>query len=386
MKERPDTQAIHTGEPKPSILGAVNIPIFQSSTYLYDPEQLQQGVRYHRLNNSPNHNHVAKKIATLEHGEAALITSSGMSAITTAVLALVKHGGHILAQDRLYAGTMTFFSKPLLDFGRNVTHFDLNKLDELEAKLRPETTAIYIESLSNPLLRAPDYEAIIRFAKKNNLLTFIDNTFPSPINFTPRDLGFDVVLHSATKYLNGHSDVIAGAVVGSKQHIETTRMLANTLGGCLDANSLYLLQRGLKTLGVRVRAHNQNAQLLAEALEKMSSVENVIYPGLPHHPDHERVKKYHHGFGGMLTFQAKGGVEDLEKRLKKLRYAFNAPSLGGVETLLTLPSQTSFANFTAADKKALGLNDTLVRISVGLEDVQDLIADFKAAFDSESPK
>lgn len=381
MRERPDTQAIHTAEPKPAILGAVNMPIFQSSTYFHDPQQLQQGVRYHRLNNSPNHNHVAEKISALEHGEAALITSSGMSAITTAILALVKNGEHILAQDHLYAGTMTFFGAPLNDFGRSVSFFDPNNLTELETKLRPETKAIYVESLENPLLRAPDYEAIIRFAKQHQLLTFIDNTFPSPINFTPLDLGFDIILHSATKYLNGHSDVIAGAIVGSKKHIETVRSLANTLGGCLDANSLYLLQRGLKTLGVRVRAHNQNAQLLAEALKKMAFVEKVIYPGLPDHPDHERIKKYHNGFGGMLTFQAKGTSEELEKRLKRLHYAFNAPSLGGPETLLTLPSQTSFANFTAEEKKALGLNDTLVRISVGLEDPQDLIADFKAAFD-----
>ncbi len=381
MTIHPDTQAIHTGEHKPAILGAVNMPIFQSSTYYHDPEQLHQGVRYHRLNNSPNHNHVAEKIAALEHGEAALITSSGMSAITTAVLALVKKGEHILAQNRLYAGTMTFFGAPIEDFGRAVTHFDLNHLDELASKLRPETKAIYVESLENPLLRAPDYKAIIQFARKHNLIAFIDNTFPSPVNFTPLDLGFDIVLHSATKYLNGHSDIIAGAVVGTKKNIETIRNLANILGGCLDPNSLFLLQRGLRTLGVRVRAHNQNAQLLAEALEKMRFVENVIYPGLPSHPDHARVKKFHRGFGGMLTFQFKGSIGDLETRLKRLKYAFNAPSLGGPETLLTLPVQTSFANFSAAEKKTLGLNETLVRISVGLEDPADLIADFKAAFD-----
>lgn len=380
-QERLDTRAVHSGEPKPGILGSVNLPIFQSSTYLHDPEQLHDGVRYHRLNNSPQHKSLGIKLASLENTESALVCSSGMAAVTTALLALVPHGGHVIAQERLYAGTRSFLDKFWKDLGREVTFFDPYSHTSWNELVRPNTAAIYIESLENPLIRLPDFEKIVKFAKQHKLISMIDNTFPSPINFRPAEWGFDVVIHSATKYLNGHSDVIAGCIAGSKAHVLAVRDYLNIMGGSLDPQSCFLLQRGLKTLGIRVRQHNINAMTLAEALGSMKTVRRVLYPGLSNHPDHALAKRYFNGFGGMLTFDFAGTPPELDARLKKLHYAFNAPSLGGPETLLTLPTQTSFASFSEAQKKALGITDTLVRVSVGLEDAADLIADFKRAFD-----
>lgn len=376
-----DTKAIHSGEPRPPILGSVNLPIFQSSTYLHDPEELAHGVRYHRLNNSPQHLSLGEKLAALEETEAALVTSSGMAAIATSLLALIGKGQHILVQERLYAGSRKFFDQYFPDYGRAVTFFDPAKLDELPKLVRPNTKGMYVEALENPLLRAYDFEQLVAFAKKHELLTFIDNTFPSPVNFQPAKLGFDVILHSATKYLNGHSDIIAGCVMGSKTAINTIREHLNVLGGCLDPQSCFLLQRGLKTLGLRVRQHNANAMALAEALTTMKTIKQVTYPGLPEHPDRVFIKKYFKGSGGMLTFEFGGSLEQLEQRLLRLKFAFNAPSLGGPETLITLPVQTSFANFSAQQLQELKLSNTLVRVSVGLEDPNDLIADFMQAFD-----
>lgn len=379
--EKLDTQAIHAGS-HAHVLGAVNLPIFQSSTYLHDPEDLGEGVRYHRLNNSPHHRLLAKKLAALEGTEDALVTASGMAAITTTLLALVPKGGHVIAQAGLYAGTRAFFEYHWNDFGRLVTFVDQNDPLSWEKALRHDTKAFFFESLENPLMRAADFTGIRDFAKRHGLLTLVDNTFPSPVNFRPASLGFDVVLHSATKYLNGHSDIIAGAVCGSKEHVAKVKELLNVLGGCLDPHSCFLLERGLKTLGIRVRAHNENAAALAQALTEMKTVRRVMYPGLASHPDHARVKEHFDGFGAMITFDFAGDMNDLEARLKKLELAFNAPSLGGPETLITLPAQTSFAIFTPIERQHLGISDTLVRISVGLEDANDLIEDFRRAFDS----
>jgi len=375
-----DTRAIHSGEKV--FERSVTMPIFQSSTYIFEEEVQYTDVKYGRLTNTPNHQTLCEKIADLEGGEAGLVTSSGMSAISTALLAMVKSGGHLLAQDNLYGGTYYFLRDDFPSWGREVTLFSLEESNSIEKQIRSNTRAIYVETISNPLLKVPDFEQIVSLARKHKLLAIIDNTFASPYNFNPIALGFDLVLHSATKYLNGHSDVLAGAVVGSREQIEKIRTLLCHLGPCLDPHACFLLNRGLKTLGPRVRQHNESAYLLAQHLSQFKSVEKVYYPGLSTHPDHGKAKKYFKGFGGMLSFDFRGTPEELEKRLKKLKLPFVAPSLGGVETLVTRPSTTSHSGISPEERGQLKIGDTLVRVSVGLEDVQDLMEDFSQAFDT----
>lgn len=376
---RMDTLAVHAGEPHPRIQGAVVPPIFPSTTYEYGGEASYGDVRYTRLSNTPNHAVVGAKIAALERTDAALVTASGMSAISSALLAMVGPGEHLLAQSDLYGGTHTFLAEHFPKLGRSVTFFPTQVAGGLETLARPETRAIYVESVSNPLLEIPDLPAIVELAKQRGIVSLIDNTFPSPVNFNPADLGFDLVLHSATKYLNGHTDVVAGVVAGSKARVEAIRGLVNHLGGTLGAQSCYLLNRGLKTLGVRVRAQGEGAMRLATALKEHSKVERVIYPGLPTHPQHSRAKEWFRGFGGMLSFVCRGDAASVDAALKKLKYAAVAPSLGGVETLVTRPATTSHSGMGTEARRRLGIKDTLVRVSVGLEDPVDLIRDFLGA-------
>jgi cystathionine beta-lyase/cystathionine gamma-synthase len=370
-----DTIAIHAGELKPPLMRSVGMPIFQTSTYVYDPDDEKNAIMYHRMNNTPNHSFLGKKLAALEHSEAALVTASGMSAITAAVFAAVGPGEHLLSQERLYGGTGYFF-RDFSRYNRNVSYFSLNDLEKLDSLVTSKTKAVYVESLENPLLRAPDFERVVGFAKARGLTTIIDNTFPSPVNFNPIDMGFDVVVHSATKYLNGHSDIIAGAIMSTERFVEEANKVLLILGGCLDAHSCFLLQRGLKTLGLRVRQHNANALKVAEGLQRIKGVQNVIYPGLESHPDHRLVREYFKGFGGMLCFYLDRDPKEIDERLHQMELAYVAPSLGGAETLITRPSSTSFAAYPAAERKRLGLTDNLVRVSVGLEDPEDLLADF----------
>lgn len=373
-----DTRAIHSGEKV--FERSVTMPIFQTSTYIFEEEVQYTDVKYGRLTNTPNHQTLCEKIAILEGGEAGLVTSSGMSAISTALLAMVEGGGHLIAQDNLYGGTYYFLRDDFPSWGREVSLFSLENTDQLEKLIRPNTQALYVETISNPLLKIPDFEQILLIARKHNLLTIIDNTFASPYNFNPIALGFDLVLHSATKYLNGHSDVLAGAVVGTRENIEKIRTLLCHLGPCLDPHACFLLNRGIKTLGPRVRQQNESAHLLAQHLSELASIERVYYPGLRDHGDHLRAKKNFKGYGGMLSFDFRGVPEELEKCLKALKIPFVAPSLGGVETLVTRPSTTSHSGISPEERKQLGIKDTLVRVSVGLEDIQDLIEDFTRAF------
>ncbi len=374
-----DTRAIHAGEPHPRISGSVVPPIFPSATYEYSGEASYDEVRYTRLSNTPNHQLVGDKIASLEGAEAGLVTSSGMSAISTALLALVGPGEHLLAQADLYGGTYHFLTDFFPKLGRTVTLVPTQKAGELEKYLKPNTRAVYAESISNPLFEIPDLPAVAAFARQKGLLSLIDNTFPSPVNFNPVRLGFDLVIHSATKYLNGHTDVIAGAVAGKRALVEAVRLQLNHLGGSLDPNSCFLLNRGMKTLGVRVRAQGVGAMQLATALQGHPKVERVLYPGLPSHPHHGRAKEWFRGFGGMLAFEYAGDLAFLDKGLRSLRYAALAPSLGGVESLVTRPATTSHSGMGPEARAKLGIKDSLVRISVGLEDPADLIADFLEA-------
>lgn len=375
-----DTKLIHGGEPSPLIEKAVTMPIFQSSTYEIGESQSGEinynDIKYVRLNNTPNHLAIHEKIAQIEMAEAALVSSSGMASISSALLGLIGFGEHVLAQDNLYGGTYHFLKEFFPKMGREVTFFPLEDINKLPMLLKKNTRAIYVESISNPLLRVPDLKEVVKFAQGNGLISMIDNTFPSPVNFNPIPFGFDVALHSATKYLNGHSDVVAGAMVSRKDLIKKVTPLFNHLGGCLDPHACFLLHRGMKTLGARVRYQNESALKVSGALEKCSKVARVIYPGLRSHPDHLRSREWFRGFGGMLSFEFAGDAVEADTALKRLKIPFLAPSLGGVESLYVRPATASHSSLSKGDREKLGIKDTLVRVSIGLEDTQDLIDDF----------
>lgn len=373
------TRLIHAGEPRPRIAGAVSAPIFQSSTYEYAGAASYHDQRYIRLNNTPNHAALHAKLASLESAEAGLVTSSGMAAITTSLLTVLRSGDHLLAHSCLYGGTHTFVTQDLAKFGVSYTFIDANDRKSWPSQLRPNTRAIYVETITNPLLEVADLRAAAEFAKTHGLVSLIDSTFATPINFRPIEHGFDIVLHSCTKYLNGHSDIVAGAVVGSKEWVERIKHQLDHLGGALDPHACFLLNRGLKTLGVRVPAQNASALRISHFLEDHAAVSRVHYPGLESHAHHRRARELFTGFGGMLSFDLKGGISAVEHFLEHLSIPIKAPSLGGVETLITQPARTSHVGLSAEERETLGITDGLIRLSVGLEATDDLIDDLDQA-------
>ncbi len=375
------TKAIHAGEPRPRIAGAIVMPVFQTAMYEYAGEKTYDDVRYIRLNNTPNALALGEKLAELENAEAALVTASGMAAITTTLLTLLSKGDHLLAQDCLYGGTHEFVTKDLEGFGISYDLVDGNNPDSWEKKLRPNTKAMYVETISNPLVQVPDLEEVVKFSKAHNLVSVVDNTFTSPVNYRPPEHGFDLSLHSATKYLNGHSDIVAGAVIGEDALIEKITHRLNHLGGSLDPHAAFLLHRGMKTLALRVRQHNENAMKVASFLEGHRAIAKVNYPGLSSHPQHKRAERLFEGFGGMMSFEMVDGVEAAESFMHATKLAAVAPSLGGIETLITRPATTSHAGLSASDRQKLGITDGLIRLSVGLEDAEDVIEDFGQALD-----
>ena len=374
-----DTKVIHAGEPTPRIAGAVSMPIFQTAMFEYSGEKTYDQIRYIRLNNTPNHLALHAKLAALENAEAALVAASGMAAITTSMLTILSAGDHLLIQDCLYGGTHDFVTRDLASFGIHYSFIDADQPASWLEQLRPTTKAIYVEAMTNPLLQVADLEAAVRFAREHGLVSMIDNTFPSPVNFRPCEWGFDLSLHSATKYLNGHSDIVAGAVIGRATLVESITRKLNHLGGTLDPHAAFLLHRGLKTLAVRIRQHNESALRIARLLEEHPAVRRVNYPGLKSHPRHERARKLFGGFSGMLSFELKEGVEGAERFMKNVRLPVVAPSLGGVETLVTLPATTSHSGMSPQDRRRLGISDGLIRVSIGIESTDDLLEDFSRA-------
>ena len=376
-----ETLLIHAGEPKPSHQGAVVAPIYQSSTFLYEGSVDDYGaVRYIRLSNTPSHALLHAKLAALEGGEAALVFGSGMGAISAVLLAILGNGGHLLHQDCLYGGTHHFVKHDLPAFGSSSTALPADSGPiEWNRLLQPTTKAVYVEALTNPLLEAMDFEAVTAFARENGLVSIIDATFASPVNFRPLDAGFDLVVHSATKYLNGHTDLVAGCVVGSAERVESIRGLASHLGAPLDPHACFLLHRGLKTLALRVRAQNESALAIAQWLEQAGFCQRVMYPGLESHASHELARRYFSGFGGMLSFELPGGAREAAAFLAALEIPYEAPSLGGVETLVTRPATTSHAGVPRAERERLGITDGLIRLSVGIEATSDLLADLEQA-------
>ena len=374
-----ETQLIHAGEPEPRIEGAVSMPIFQSATFEYSGESQYDDLRYIRLNNTPNHKALHQKLAALEKGEEALVTASGMAAISTTFFTVLSSGDHLLAQKGLYGGTHDFISKDFSSFGLSFDFIDGDDPDSWKEKLRPNTRAIYVESLTNPLLEVVDFKAVVEFARENGLISLIDNTFTSPINFRPLEWGFDLSLHSATKYLNGHSDIVAGAVIGQASQIEKIRHRLNHLGGSLDPHACFLLHRGIKTLALRVRYQNESGLKIAQFLENHPAVAKVYYPGLPTHPRHQRACEFFEGCGGIVSFEVKDGLEAAQSFLEQTTLAIVAPSLGCVETLVTRPVTTTHSGLSLPECQQLGISDSLIRISVGIEATQDLIEDFDQA-------
>ncbi len=378
-KESIETKTVHAGEPNPRINGAVVMPIFQSAMFESAGERRYDDIRYIRLNNTPNHIALAEKLAQLENAESALVTSSGMAAISTTLLTLLSNGDHLLAQNCLYGGTHYFVTKDLEKFGISYDFIDGNDPESWERKLKPRTRAVYVETISNPLMSVPDLEAIVEFAKSHKLVSVVDNTFASPVNFRPPEFGFDLSLHSATKYLNGHSDIVAGAVIGSRVLVERVTHRLNHLGGSLDPHAAFLLHRGVKTLSIRVKHQNASALRIAQFLESHPAVAKVNYPGLENHPQHKTAQRLFDGYGGMMSFELHGGVDAAESFMHAATLPIIAPSLGGVESLVTRPAATSHSGMSVTDRQELGITDRLIRFSVGIEGTDDLLADFEHA-------
>lgn len=380
---RLNTLLIHAGEPAPRLSGAVSMPIHQSVNYESVNDAAYDRITYIRLNNTPNHEVLHAKLSALEGTEAALVTASGMAAISAALLGVLNQGDHLLAHNCLYGGTHSLITEDLPAWGINHDFVDATRPETWEHALKSNTRVFYVESLSNPLQGVPELEEIVRFCKKHGLLAIIDSTLTSPVNFRPHDLGFDLIVHSATKYLNGHSDIAAGVVLGNKPHLRMIRHRLNHLGGCLDPNSCFLLHRGLKTLALRVERQNQTALQMATWLQAQEAVKHVYYAGLPEHPGHERAKKWFRGFGGVLSFELPGSLTATQGFVNRLQLPLQAPSLGGVESLITRPATTSHAGMTAEQRAAAGIHEGLVRFSVGLEDFEDLRQDFEQALYSQ---
>lgn len=373
-----ETKAIHAGQTPDPTTGAIMPPIYQTSTYVQEEPAKHKGYEYSRSKN-PTRDKLQDNLAALENGKYALALASGCAGITT-IAHLFKQGDHIICCDDVYGGTYRLFTKVLNNNGLDVTFIDLTESNNFKKALKKNTKAVWIETPTNPLLKLIDIEKISTQAKKEKILTIVDNTFMSPYFQNPLDLGADMVLHSTTKYLNGHSDVVGGAIIlNDKTIYEKLFYLENALGTCPGPMDSWLVLRGIKTLALRMKAHESNAIQIAEFLEKHPSIEKVIYPGLKSHPQHALAKKQMRGFGGMISFVVKGGLAAAKNLLKKTHIFALAESLGGVESLIEHPATMTHASVDKGDREKLGISDGLIRASVGIEHIDDLIADLKQA-------
>jgi cystathionine beta-lyase/cystathionine gamma-synthase len=372
---RKQTQCVHTGRYRDPFTRGTNTPIFTSSAYEYlDREE----TLYPRYFNTPNQDAVVKKLCTLEGAESGILFSSGMAAISTAVLALAGSGDHIVMLDELYGGTHAFATDTFSHFGIRYS-FAATDADAVIRAALPETKVIVIESPTNPLLSILDIRQIADFAKSHGIVTIIDNTFATPLNQTPIALGIDVVVHSGTKYLSGHSDLCCGVVLTSSGLTQRIRAMGRSLGGSLNAITCYLLERSLKTLAIRVERQSANAGIMAQFLSSHSAVRHVNYPGLPDFKGHLIAKSQMSDFGGMLSFELDGDGRNASAFLRRLKLITPAVSLGGVETLICSPAQTSHSKISAVERQRIGVSDSLLRLSAGIENADDLIDDLRNA-------
>lgn len=370
-----NTRCVHAGELKDTQFKGAVSPLFPSSSYAYEGVDK---VRYPRYFNTPNQEALAKKMAALEGGEEALIFGSGMAAVSNSLLAFLQSGDHVVLQQSLYGGTYNLAVEEFSKYGIQYSFTSGNSIEAFEAQIKDNTKVVYIETPSNPLLTITDIRGISELAKGYDLVSMIDNTFASPVNQNPIELGIDLSIHSATKYMGGHSDILAGAVIGSARHIERIFQLGKNLGGNLSDYTVWLLERSMKTMGLRVRVQSENALEIARFLDEQPEVEKVYYPGLPSHPDHAIAASQMRGFGGMLSFELAGDL-DVDCFLKSLRWIKPSMSLAGVESTILAPAKTSHGLLTPEARLEQGISDGLLRLSVGIEEYQDLIEDITQA-------
>jgi cystathionine beta-lyase len=366
---------VHVGEVKDEQFKGAISPIYMSTSYAFDGVDVK---RYPRYLNTPNQEMLCKKIAALERTEDALIFSSGMAAISSAMLAFLKRGDHVIIQQVIYGGTYNFVVIEFEKYGIEYSFTESDKANDFKALIKENTKILYIETPSNPLLGITDMREIANVAKEKNIITMIDNTFASPINQNPVDFGIDIILHSATKYMGGHSDISAGAVAASKEHIEQIWKTAINFGGNLSDQTVWLLERSLKTLNLRVKEQTKNAQIMAEYFESNTNIDRVYYPGLKSHPQYEIAKKQMKGFGAMLSFELKKGIDTM-KFQNSLQLIKPSMSLAGVESTTVSPAQTTHALLSEEQRLERGIKAGLIRFSVGIEETDDLIADIEQA-------
>jgi cystathionine beta-lyase/cystathionine gamma-synthase len=368
------TQSVHVGSQGDKQYKGIVTPIFPSSAYDYEGVETSMYPRYF---NTPNQKAVVEKLAALENTEDGIIFSSGMAAILTSIFAVLKKGDHAIFQNDLYGGTHHAVVTELPRFGIEYTLVNANDPKAFEKAIKSETRLIYIETPSNPTLKITNIKAVAEIGRKYGILTMIDNTFASPVNQNPAEMGIDIVAHSGTKYIGGHSDLCSGAVLTSKALTKQILASAIHFGGSLDSHTCWLIERSLKTIVLRVRQQNRNAELIAEFLAGEKRVKKVYYPGLTNHPGHDIAKsQMPGGFGGMLSFEVAG---DASRMMTKLHFIKRAVSLGGVESTITSPAKTSHVKLTASERAAIGVTDNLLRLSVGIEESQDLIDDIAQA-------
>jgi len=381
------TKAVHGGE-KPDTVGAVSTPIYETSVFAFTStkelidviSEKAEGYLYTRFDN-PTVRAVEGKMALLEEAEDAAAFASGMAAITTAVLTAVSKGDHVIASRGLYGGTLAFFQEVLPKFGVEVSLVDATNPGEVENAIKTNTRIVYAETPTNPTLKIVDLSGLASIARKHGITTIVDSTLATPYNLKPINLGIDVVVHSATKYLGGHNDVTAGIVCSSKEFIQNLKRNRKIFGGTLDPAAAWLLLRGLKTLALRMEKHNQNGFQIAKFLEKHPKVAKVYYPGLPSHPQHSLAKKQMRGYGGVVSFEIKGDFGKTVRFVESLKLCLLAASLGGTETLVTQPATSSHYFITPEQRQKLGVTDQLIRLALGIEDAEDIIADLKQALD-----
>ncbi|AEH24553.1 cystathionine gamma-synthase [Pyrococcus yayanosii] len=378
------TKAIHVGEnPREMQYGDVVSPIHLSTTFAKKSvREVEKGYVYSRTGN-PTRDSLEKKLAALENAKYGLAFSSGLAAESTILLALLKKGDHVVAFDDLYGGTKRLFNQVMERFGIDFTYVDARDPENVRKAIKENTKMIWLETPTNPLLKLADIKAISEIAHERNIIVVVDNTFASPYFQNPLDLGADIVLHSVTKYLSGHSDVVGGAVMLNDDELyEKLKFHQNAVGAILSPFDSWLVMRGIKTLAVRMERHEKNAMRIAEYLEEHPLVEKVYYPGLPSHPQHELAKRQMRGFGGMLSFELKGGLKEAVKFVESLEIFALAESLGGVESLIELPALMTHASLPKEEREKVGIKDSLIRVSVGIEDVEDLIEDLERGFEA----
>lgn len=381
------TQAVHAGQEPDPLTGALSTPIYQTSTFVFPNVDVgaarfageEKGYIYTRLGN-PTQAALEEKMAVLENGEAALALASGMAAVSAAIMALVQAGDHLISDETVYGCTHAFISHMLTKFGVEVTFVDASDPRNVEAAMRPNTKVVYVETPCNPTLKLIDLRTVAEIAHRSGAQVIVDNTFMSPYYQRPLELGCDVVIHSATKYIGGHGDVIAGIIVGRKEYIDTVRgTTLKDIGGVISPFDAWLLLRGLKTLHLRAERCNDNALQVAQWLEAQPQVERVYYPGLPSHPQHELAKRQMYGFGGMIAFELKGGLDAGKTVMNSVRLCRLAVSLGDVDTLIQHPASMTHSPVPREERLKAGISDGLVRLSCGVEDVRDIIADLAQA-------